>query len=534
MSVLRKSIYSFFENSRLQYPENPALFVDGQFVSYSSLNHYASLIASTLLQCACEGQFVGFLAHRSLTAYSSVLGILKSGKGYVPLNPKFPVNRTLSILEASGINILVVGHEAREHSIALLRGCRKRITVILTFDKNELPEDIRESENLNLIGLKLVVTGTNPPETIEAGSSDYAYLLFTSGSTGEPKGVPISHENVSSYIHYLLARYCPSSSDRFSQTFDLTFDLSVHDMFMCWSAGAALYCIPEKQLMGPAKFIKEHELTFWFSVPSLGLFMSRFRMLKDNAFPHLKLTLFCGEPLPESLVRQWMLSAPNSIVENIYGPTEATIGITHYPCNAQQVIKSWNGIVSIGRIFESQSYRIIDELLQDVEPGETGELCLSGTQVTSHYWNNSQATDNSFIRFPDSNKLWYKTGDLVSIDHEGDIFYKSRKDHQVKVLGHRVELEEINSVLKKITSENSVVTIPYPVNNGIAQGLYSFFTRDCKRGEKEIIASCRELLPDYMIPKRILFIDDFPLNANGKIDRSALNKLIENDVEKAN
>jgi non-ribosomal peptide synthetase component F len=407
-----QSLFNFFFQSLKDNPQCNALFVDNQAYTYEAVHTRILRFAKLIHQTGSKVEFIGLFAHKSIDAYAGLLSILKSGKAYLPLNPKFSEERNLSIIDLSGIDTLIVGKEELTKASVLLKSINKHINVIIDLERDQVPQEL-----LNLPYLSFYFLSNGGLQNINAiYQSQWAYLLFTSGSTGVPKGVPISHDNVISYVNYLSDRYKPTVDDRFSQTFDLTFDLSVHDMFLCWANGATLYPIPDKSVMAPANFINKNKITFWFSVPSVAVFMSRFRMLKESAFLSLRYSLFCGEPLPLTLAEKWQKSAPNSIIENIYGPTEATIGISHYRWVKDIKNKSFNGIVSIGKIFSSQEYIIIDDNNKEVATGDLGELCLRGNQVFNGYLNDLEKTKEVFISLEGKPEQWYRTGDIVFTD----------------------------------------------------------------------------------------------------------------------
>jgi amino acid adenylation domain-containing protein len=522
------SIFCGFAASVARWGDLPALVVNGERLSYRQLAGKAAALASTIDRFE-EGSnpLVGLLAHRSVNAYAGVLGILGAGKGYVPLNPKFPAERTRSMLLLSGCRTLVVGSECLSQLSRLLPLVEQSLTVILPdiSDPAALPSE--------LCNHRLVFAGDIPqapryPFRTEVDADAIAYLMFTSGSTGVPKGVPIHHRNVRSYVHYVCDRYQVTEQDRFSQEFDLTFDLSVHDMFVCWERGACLFCVPEPSVMAPAKFIRDHQLTMWFSVPSVIALLSRVRLLSPKCFPSLRYSLFCGEPLPAVSAELWLRAAYNSVLENLYGPTEATIAISHYRWDEKRSpTECVNGIVPIGWPFAGQSASIVGENGVELRPGCVGELCLQGSQVTTGYWNDSEKTRERFVRFGRAGHArWYRTGDLARKDENGCICYLGRTDHQCKIRGYRVELQEIEAVLRKLCNSEAV-SIPWPLRQGSADGVVAVVAGEQTPSEQRILSLCAELLPPYMVPSKIYFLEQLPLNANGKIDRTEVVKFVE-------
>ncbi|MGA8233377.1 MAG: amino acid adenylation domain-containing protein [Candidatus Acidiferrales bacterium] len=515
--------------SAARFGPYPALVVDGDKLSYRELSDQARAIATAILNFEQDRfPLTALLAHRSVTAYAGVLGILASGRGYVPLNPKFPLERTRSMLHLAGCTTLVVGRESVSQLPKLLGGLERPLTVILPDVSSQVDLSAGRSDH-RLIFRNQIPAGCGFPFPTELEADAIAYLLFTSGSTGVPKGVPIYHRNVRSYIEYVCDRYEVTELDRFSQEFDLTFDLSVHDMFVCWERGACLYCVPEKSVMAPAKFIRENELTMWFSVPSVIGLLSRMRLLPTNCFPKLRCSLFCGEPLTAMYADLWMRATPNSVLENLYGPTETTIAISSYRWDAARSPKECiNGIVPIGWPFTGQTARLIGDDHQTMPPGETGELCLSGSQVTTGYWNNPEKTREQFIQLAETGKtLWYRTGDLVRRDERSCLYYLGRMDQQIKIRGYRVELQEIEAILRKVCNTDQVVCVPWPVHNGTVDGVVAIISGEKFLDPDGVLNRCSELLPPYMVPSRIYSVEHLPLNANGKIDRSKLADLIE-------
>lgn len=523
------SLGSGFARSLELYPARTALVVNGETVTYSDLARTAGKIALIILQHSPEADpLAAVFAYRSRTAYAGVLGALAAGKGYVPLNPRFPVERTRKMLASSGCSTLVVGNECVCDLAELLAPIDGRLTVLLP-DVADVGGLASQLPQHRLVASAAVAETPALPFRTQVDGTAPAYLLFTSGSTGEPKGVAISHRNVRAYVEYASAHYGVSELDRFSQAFDMTFDLSVHDMFVCWEGGASLYCVPENSLVAPAKFIRDHHLTMWFSVPSVIGLLSRLRLLRAASFPSLRYSLFCGEALSAAYAQLWQDAAPQSIVENLYGPTEATIAITVYRWdNARSPGECLNGIVPIGAPFPGQRAAIIDADGRWVPDGSSGELCLSGSQVTSGYWHDPVKTQQQFVRLPgDSGAVWYRTGDFAKRDSKGCLHYLGRIDQQVKIRGYRVELQEIEAVLRNVCGTESVAAVAWPVRNGSAESVVAFVAGPGILNEAQVLSCCRKVLPDYAIPARLFPITELPLNGNGKIDRSRLIHLLE-------
>lgn len=518
----RRTLLTGFLRSLQLYPENIALELGETRLSYQMLWEKAAKIAHALNDSLNDDSpVVAVLAYRSVTAYSGILGILASGRGYVPLNPKFPVERNLAMLNASRAAAIVVGAECAVMARSLLERLGRSI-IVLTPDADF---DLQVPERVALLAAGDMRAAAEPRDP-EVSPDATAYLLFTSGSTGVPKGVPVTQGNVSAYLEYTGQRYRLTPQDRCSQNFDLTFDLSVHDLFLCWDGGATLCPFPADSALCPAVYVDEKQLTVWFSVPSVALFASKLGLLDPGAFASLRWSLFCGEALTAAMASAWQAAASNSILENLYGPTEATIAFTHYRWHEHSMEQCFNGVVPIGVPFAGQQCRIVNDDLSAAAIGEPGELCLGGSQVAPGYLDNPEKTRQQFVRLPESDQVWYRTGDLVKQDAEGCIYYLGRRDHQVKINGYRVELQEIDLALREAADTELAVAIPWPVEGGSAAGIVAVLWGNNPAKDGDIIAACERKLPKYMVPSRVFRLKEVPLNANGKIDRRRIAELI--------
>lgn len=522
IAVASSTIQSGFLESAERFPNRPALWVDGVTMSYAELLHRAQSLAATLQQrVARDGTtLVGVFADRSVDSFAGILGSLLAGCGYVPLNPTFPVARTKWMMQRAGCRALIVDSSATAQLECLLSGGDHPQLVLLPGQRQAAALAKRCPQHQFADAQNLVTTSSFTPTRQSADET--AYLLFTSGSTGTPKGVAITHGNVVHFLDSVAARYQFSKDDRFSQTFDTTFDLSVFDMFAAWGVGACVCCPSRSALLNPDRFIRDLALTVWFSVPTVAALMNRFNVLKANRYPTLRWSLFCGEALPVDLAEAWSRAAPGSVIENLYGPTELTVACSAYRWDATSRDESEAGIVPIGALLPGMEARVVNEALSDVEPGEVGELLIAGPQRSPGYWRDDEATAVAHIRLPDGEQTYYKTGDRVRRPIDGRPFcFLGRVDQQIKVRGHRVELGEIETVLRRQPGVQNAVALGWPLETTGASGIAAFLTgTDIQLSQ--IRESLRSELQGYAIPHSIRVLSEFPRNANGKVDRQAL------------
>ncbi len=524
------TLAALFRASAAAHPSRPAICIDGEFVSYGELLALATKIAHALITAG-----YGFgtarcavLGNRSLIDFAGILGALLARCTYVPLNARHPPQRLAMAIHEAHVPVVVADRSSLDCLRHLLETVQHSLLVILP-DLVSVPDwATTMQQHRFLCRGDLSYSGVDA--SLPQGSGeDGAYLLFTSGSTGAPKGVLVRNRNVMPYLRSTAQRYAPTPEDRCTQLFDLTFDLSVHDMFVCWGAGATLFRVPDSARISPRNFVRRNELTMWFSVPSTAAMMLGLRALRPDDFPSLRLSLFCGEALPKRLAIAWTAAAPNSVIENIYGPTEATIAITAFRMPRDpHALDALPEVMPIGTPMPGQDAVSVDPTGNLVSDGEEGELCLAGSQVTDGYWRRPDLTAQRFTRFDwdTAGRVWYRTGDRARRTRQHGIEFLGRLDRQVKIHGHRVELQEIEAVLHRAAATNAAA-IAWPLGpDGLARGIVGF-VGETARPTDDIMAACRQVLPPYALPSAIHRIGDWPFNSSGKTNHAHLRNLME-------
>ncbi len=525
---MRRPLWSGFVKSSEKFARRPALLANNQEFTYLELRNMALRLAATIqsLQDPAATPLTAVFAYRSPTAFAGVLGSLLAGNGYVPLNRTFPSERTQVMLDRSECSTIVVDEGSLPQLGKLLDAVERPLAVLIP--------DLRDTENHRSNWPRHKFLGANdlksPGEWLEPelAADSIAYLLFTSGSTGIPKGVAVAQRNVTTFLDYMVERYQITENDRLSQMFDMTFDLSVFDMFVAWERGACVCCPSQKTLIKPGKFINDAKLTIWFSVPSTAVFMKQLGMLKPGQYASLRYSLFCGEPLPISSATAWLAAAPNSIVENLYGPTELTIACTLYrwdPPNS--AAESELGIVPIGYPYPDMDVLVVDDNLCEVAPGQEGELLMNGPQTSLGYWRDPAKTAAAFLVPPGKSEIYYRTGDRVRRpEGKKPLTHLGRIDSQVKIFGHRVELGEVEAKVRDACKLDGVVAVGWPKTDSGFGGV-EVFIEGSESGQEKLRQTVAADLPEYMVPRRFHFMGRLPRNANNKYDRKAMQKLLE-------
>ncbi|WP_447002573.1 AMP-binding protein [Saccharothrix isguenensis] len=477
-------------------PDRPALDLGDRTATYRELHELALLWAGSLLAADRPLRRVGVLAAKGIESYAGVLAVLYAGATVVPLHADFPAARTRRMLDIAAVDALI----ADERGLRALAGIGGGIPV------------------LDIAGLG--GEGTIPvrdalPRPREVDPQDVAYLLFTSGSTGNPKGVPISHGSTAHYFDVLDSRYDFTAEDVFSQTFDLNFDCAMFDMFCAWGAGACVTAVPAGAYREIPVFLRSRGVTVWFSTPSAITLIRRMGGLRPGALPTLRWSFFAGEALRCDDAADWHAAAPGSLLENLYGPTELTVTISaHRWDSGTSPGLGVNGLMPIGEINPGHDHVLLDEsgAPSDVE----GELCITGPQLTTGYLDRRDDEGRFFDR---DGKRWYRTGDRVHRCPDGTLVYVGRLDAQVQVQGWRVELAEVDHAVRGCAGVEDAVTVARTVAG--TTELVVFYTGSATT-PAALARALRDVLPSGMLPRHYEHVPHFPLNANRKVDRLAL------------
>ena len=490
-------------------PESPAMEIGGVVWSYRALVGEAAALAVRLPEWQPgQPQPRTLVAiERAATAYVAILAAHLRGHAYVSIDPSHPTTRNAAVLAAAGANNVISSPETAAQITRLLDATGQEIAH-LVHDPGARTQDAI-------------------PDVVPGDAQSLAYILFTSGSTGIPKGVPISQGNLAAYLDAVEPVLPVAPGDRLSQTFNLTFDLSVHDIFVSLSRGATLVAPTHEELQDPATYITARAITHWFSVPSLAYQVRLRGALRPGAFPSLRWSLFCGEVLPWALTRDWAAAAPGSRMENWYGPTETTIACARHSIPLGELPEA--GDVPIGTAMNDMALHVLDAERAPVSEGVAGELYLSGPQLASGYLNDPKKSVAAFVALPDGTRA-YRTGDRAQYGADGMVQFLGRVDNQVKLRGYRIELGEVETQLRSAAGGANAVAMPWPAEAPTA--LIGVIEAEAMDADA-VLEMLKGALPGYMLPASIHVTEDFPRNPSGKVDRKALAQVITRRAERA-
>lgn len=519
-------LHQLCSESAAKYPDKEAIVCQNEQITYSELEKESNKLAHGLAAIGIQrGERVAIHMNRCISSITAALGILKAGATYVPIDPLSPPARLSYILNTCEIKFLVTSGE-KLPNIAKAFPDGSPLESVLVMKGLEPGQGSLGSTKL-IDWKELRKSASDDARRTDTIDSDLAYILFTSGSTGNPKGVMISHLNSLTFVNSAHDFFGVNTNDRFSNICPLHFDMSVFDLFVAFKAGATVVIIPETDAIFPVKLaeaIVKKRITVWNSVPSALSLLATYKNLHSHDLSSLRLILFAGELFPIKYLRLLQETVPGARFCNMYGQTEANSSTYYWVENRPADVGT---VLPIGRPLPNFEVFVLDDHGKQIAgPGQEGELYVRASTVALGYWGDSEKTEKAFVKNPlrpDVAERVYKTGDLVRLNDDGNLVFLGRKDHMIKSRGYRIEIGEIETVLCAHPEIKNAVVIPIPdelVGNRIAVMVVPLSPGNI--GKEEIINYCSNQLPRYMIPEKIVFSDSLPSTSSGKVDRKKL------------
>lgn len=503
-----------FERTAAAYAERSALrFVDGTAVCYAELSGLANRLARHFLTLGARaGDVVAISGDKTPATFACMVACLKIGAAYTMVDPEIPPERVRRMFAACRPRLLVAG---------LLR--RRELAEVLAASGTEGVPNERDELELRL----QAIPDANLPETRRITGESPAYIMHTSGSTGFPKGAVMTHANVLNLISWSLDTFRFIPDDVLTNVNPLYFDNSVFDFYSSVFTGASLVPFPKEVVTDPGILVQKVDAmgcTSWFSVPSLLIFLQTMKALRPDSLVSVRRFIFGGEGYPKAKLKKlWDLYGQRSEIFNVYGPTECTCICSAYRLSSSD-FEDLHGLPPLGMLADNFLGLILSEQGHPVADGECGELCLLGPNVGKGYYNDPTRTAAAFVQNPLNNKyreIMYRSGDMVHFNPgDGKIYIHGRQDNQVKHMGYRIEMEEIEAALNAIECVAEAAVL-----HGAVRGLSQIVAVIAGVGEDDearIRGELRRVLPEYMIPTVMHFESPLPKNANGKIDRTSL------------
>ncbi len=495
-----KNVLEYLERSAKTFPEKTAVVDPEKSSTYEELLHHAKRIGSFLSAQETPGSPVAVFMDKSVEALTAFMGIVYAGCFYISINTEQPSFRINQILEASGAgSVILLGND---HTVLKDAGYTGKC-----FDYHDMiKEEIQEETLLHIKNHALDV--------------DPLYCNFTSGSTGIPKGVLVSHRSVIDFMEYFPALFHITKEDVIGNQAPFDFDVSVKDIYSTLNVGATMVIIPKKLFSMPARlldYLCDHQVTTLIWAVSALCLVSQLKGFTYKVPALVSKVLFSGEAMPVKQLNIWRKYLPDASYVNLYGPTEITCNCTYYEIDREFADDEK---LPIGKPFPNEKVFLLDENDKQVtQNGILGELCVAGTALALGYYKNPGQTKRAFVQNPLNPhypELIYRTGDLAFYDEYNKLYFAGRKDFQIKHMGHRIELEEIEMALNGYSLIERACCVFDAQKNRIT----AFYVGTMEG--KEISGKMRETLPVYMIPTVFHSLPELPITANGKVDRKKL------------
>lgn len=499
-----KLVTDYLDISAERYPDKIAFSDNKQEITFSELQVQAYHIAESLIHKDFFKQPVAIYLDKSVQCVAAFMGAAYSGNFYTPIDTKMPDNRIEKILETLQPKAIITD---RKHYEKIKKVYAQAEIIIYE-------EALNKKVDKNLIY----------DTTSKVIDTDVLYVLFTSGSTGIPKGVIITHRSVVDYIEWATERFNIHDDIIIGNQAPFYFDNSTLDIYLTMKNAGTMYIIPQMYFAFPAKlmqYLNEKCINMIFWVPAELIIVANLGVVEKLHVDSLNRIYFAGEVMPNKQLNMWRKEYPDAQFVNLYGPTEITVDCTYYI-----VDRAFNDDepLPIGVPCRNSDVLVLSDNDELVKGNEIGELCVRGTSLALGYYNNPQKTAEAFTQNPLNDKYperIYRTGDLVHYNERGEIMYDSRKDFQIKHLGHRIELGEIETAASAIEGVDQNCCL----YDGKKSAIILFYTG--KANEETVRNGLKEQVTDYMMPGRYIQLRRMPLNMNGKIDRVELKKQLE-------
>lgn len=495
-----KSVLNYLEDTTRKNGEKIAIIEEEKKCNYNELLERSKRVGSAICQYIEKNEPVAVYMEKGVNAIYSFFGSLYAGGFYSFLNPELPISRLQSIISTLETKVMITDEE--HYDTAKSISSNIKILKIEELINNKIDNNMLEAIRSNALDV------------------DPVYANFTSGSTGVPKGVVVSHRSIIDFINIFTERFEIGKDDIIGNQAPFDFDVSVKDIYSAIKTGATLLIIPRKLFSSPAQlldYISDNKATTLVWAVSALCLITTFHGLDYRVPETVNKVLFSGEVMPLKHIKQWIEKLPDATFVNLYGPTEITCNCAYHIVDKKL---EYEGKIPVGKSFDNEEIILLDKENKAIkEKNEVGEICVRGTALALGYYNNKEQTDSNFIQNPLNNKfldMIYRTGDLGYYGEDDNLYFSGRKDFQIKHMGHRIELEEIELEVQKVKGVERTAC----VYNEEKSKLYCFYVGQVDK--KELKADLAEKLPVFMVPNVIKQIEEFPLNKNGKIDRKQL------------
>ncbi len=522
-------LHRYLDQAARRVPGRPAVRFRTEELTYQQLFRDASALAKTLADGGIRsGDRVAVWLPKGIEAIVCIHGVLMAGAAYVPIDPASPIARAAYLLRDCQVACLITTTDLRELLSPEMAGLGQLRMAVVTGDDPHNAEEIGGPPIVSWAAALMADTTTGP-EAI-ADPHQLAYVLYTSGSSGAPKGVMLSHQNGDVLVQWACRRFRFHQEDRIASHAPLNFDLSIIDVFGAARAGAALVLVPDHQrVFGAAlvQFVVAERISVWYSVPGalMALLDASNNELLGKAA--LRVVLYAGEVFPPKRLRELLARLPTAEVHNLYGPTETNVCTSHQ-VRAQDVAHGAAGDVPIGRLCDFAVGHVVDDLGRSAKltPGVRGELVIGGSSVMIGYWAGpprTASTDTRAADYPALGQREHRTGDLVHVNVDGNLVFDGRKDDMVKIRGYRVEPAEVETAILASADVSQACVVAVADDDGESRlEAYVVAVDDRDIDVRAVQRICSDRLPRYMLPSRISCIPELPRGSTGKIDRRAL------------